>query len=206
MRMLIHCARVVLVILIGGLASSACRPTFQVPPASITTPTIPLLTPIGTLATPALPAPTETATPTETTTLTPTATTTVRRSATPTLGIPPGVYATAIKVEPQSAKSNEKPQFTVTFLNTTGQSQKYRWFIKIFSPEQIPSFGETPKVENDIPPGTSQLKALSEWRTQTFFSCLSFTARVFWVNAENQVIEFLKPDRSSPGTEFSVCP
>jgi hypothetical protein len=200
MRILIHCARVVLVILIGGLASSACRPAFTAAPSPFSTPTIPLPAPIGTLAT--TPAPTETATRAPTASVT----ATIRRSATPTLGISPGVYVTAIKIEPLSAKSNEMPQFTVTFLNPTGQAKKYRWFIKIFSPDQTPSFGETPKMESDIPPSTSQLKALSEWRTQTFFGCLFHTARVFWVDADNQVNEFLKPDQSSPGTSFSVCP
>jgi len=197
-----------MIILIGGLALGACRPTAQVPPAPITTPTIPLPAPIGALATtPALP-PIETVAPVETPTLTPSVvvTATIRRSATPAPSAPSGVYVTAIKIEPQSVKSNEMPQFTVTFLNTTGQTTKYRWFIKIFAPDQTPSFGETPKIESDIPPGTSQLKALSEWRTQTFFGCLFFTARVFWVDADNQVREFLKPDRVNPGAGFNVCP
>jgi hypothetical protein len=208
MRMLIHCARVVLVILIGGLAASACRPPFTAAPPPFSTPTIPLPAPIGTLATTPPPAPIETTTPTETATpvATVTITTTILRSTTPTPGISPSVYVTAIRIEPLSAKSNEMPQFTVTFLNTTGQTKRYRWFIKIFSPDQTPSFGETPKIESDIPLSTSQLKALSEWRTQTFFGCLFFTARVFWVDADNQVNEFLKPDQTSPGTGFSVCP
>jgi hypothetical protein len=208
MRMPIHYAWLVLVILIGGLAANACRPLFTEAPSPFSTPTIPLPTPISALSATPPPAPLETAIPTETATPVPTVTTTatIRRSTTPTLGISPGVYVTAIKIEPLSAKSNEMPQFTVTFLNTTGQTTRYRWFIKIFSPDQTPSFGETPKVESDISPGASQLKALSEWRTQTFFGCLFFTARVFWVDADNRVDELLKPDQSSPGTGFSVCP
>jgi hypothetical protein len=206
MRMPIRCARAIFALLIGALASSACVPTSQAPALPIATPTNPPSIAIGLPTITPTPGLTETAAPTETAALAPTSTTTIRRIATPTLGIPPGVYVSAIKIDPPSAKSNQVPQITVTFVNTTGQVKRYRWFIKIFAPDQTPSFGETPKVESDIAPATSQLKALSEWRTQTFFNCLSFTARAFWVDADNQVIEFLKPDRSSPGTGFSVCP
>ena len=125
---------------------------------------------------------------------------------TPTLAIPPGIYVTAIKIEPAEARSDQAPVFTATFLNTTGQVQTYRWFVKIYTPDQPQSFGETPKVDSAIPSGTAQLKAAPEWKTRTFFGCLWFVARVFWVDQDNRVIEFLKPNGTSPATGFAVCP
>jgi hypothetical protein len=118
----------------------------------------------------------------------------------------PSVFVTAIKIDPPSARSNESPQFTVTFLNATGQPRPYRWFVKIYAPDQTPSFGETSKVGSVLPINTTQLKSASDWKTQTFFDCLSFVARAFWADADNQVHEFMKPDGSNPATAFTVCP
>jgi len=39
--------------------------------------------------------------------------------------------AAPVSIDPMPARSNESPQFTVTFLNTTGQVRPYRWFVKI---------------------------------------------------------------------------
>jgi hypothetical protein len=165
-------------------------------------------------ATPTTPAPAVTTTQvTATTTAVRTATATRRpltptprvvRTATP--AVAPGVYVTAIKINPLSVPSNQTPQFSITFLNTTGIAQPYRWFVKIYEPDQPQSFGETSKVDNTIAIGTSQLAAPMDWKTQTFFSCLPFIARAFWVDQDNNVNEFLKPDGKSPATGFQVCP
>jgi hypothetical protein len=126
--------------------------------------------------------------------------------AVPTTAFPPGIYVTKIILDPPEPKSNELVQFSVVFHNTTGQPQTYRWFIKIFAPEQKNSFGETPKNTRVLPPGQWQLKGEPNWKTGTFFGCLFFTARVFWVNDDNQVFEFLSVDGKSVGKDFTVCP
>jgi len=196
------------VFLLAALALSACSPIATLRLAE--TPTaIPFATPTITPTVTDTPMPSPTAGATETAALTATAT---RRPAAPavratsTPAPPRSVFVTAIKIDPLSVRSNQSPHFTATFLNTTGQTQSYRWFVKIYTPDQSQSFGETSKVDNDIPPSTTQLKSASDWKTQTFFDCLSFIARVFWVDADNQVHEFLKPNGTNPATGLTVCP
>jgi len=94
----------------------------------------------------------------------------------------------------------------VTFLNTTSQTQRYRWFVKIYQPDQPQSFGETAREDSDIVLKTSQLKSSSGWKTTAVLQCMPMIARVFWADQNNQVTEFLKPDGSSPATGFNICP
>jgi len=191
----------------AGLIGAAPLATATLPPAAaVNAPTIaPTVAPTAT----SIPLPTATNTAVPLPTATATATrrpTTVPPRATATPVIPPGVYVTAIKVDPSVAKSNQTPQFTVTFLNTTAQTQRFTWYIKIFAPDQQNSFGETTKITNDIPANSSQLPAIANWQTQTFFGCLPFTARAFWVDPNGDAVEFLRPTGSTLATAFSVCP
>ncbi len=205
---------IVLIVLMAVLALSACNAS---PATNAATPTS-LATPTTLGSTPTVaPIQTETAAPSATAadTSTPSATATATKRAAsvasrtrpiPTPTIPPGVFVTAIKIDPTPAKSNEPPQFTVTFLNTTGKPQTYRWFVKIYAPNQPQSFGETSREDSAIAPNTSQLKSTSDWKTTTVLECMPLIARVFWVDQNNQVIEFMKLNGSSPATGFNVCP
>ena len=210
-----------LIALLAVLALSGCASAGLIGAAPLATATLPPAAPANVVAAAPTVAPTATSAPTQaplpTATLTPkpapvaTATPTRRPAValprpTATPIFPPGVYVTAIKVDPSVAKPNQPPQFTVTFLNTTAQTQTFTWYIKIFAPDQQNSFGETTKITNDIPANTSQLAAIPNWQTQTFFGCLFFTARTFWADPNGGADEFLRPDGSSPGTTLSVCP
>ncbi len=209
----IACALLILVI---SLAQSACSvvSSYVHVPVPTMTPTV-----IGSVATTVPPdtvtlvaVAVATDTPEPTATLTSTATPTLRLAArtrpraTATPSIPPGVYATAIKIDPTPAKSDEPPQFTITFLNTTGGAKMYRWFVKVYQQDQPQSFGETSKIDSDIPINTTQLQAATGWKTTTVVQCLFLIARVFWVDENNQVHEFLKPDGHNPATGFYICP
>jgi hypothetical protein len=190
------------------IATSACNQITR--PTSIPLPTVAPIAPTATSvpATPTqspTPLPTETITPTPTLTLIP-APTIIYPTATPIPAAAPGIYVTALDMRTTELKSNDLAQFTPTFLNTTGQPQTIRWFIKIFKSDQIPSFGETPKNTSTLPFGASQFQAESNWKTGTFFGCLWFSAGVFWVDDNNQVIELLKPDGKPLRKDFSVCP
>jgi hypothetical protein len=195
-----------------SIALSACSPASASSSPPTITPTV-----IGSTTTAippntpplvAIAVPTDTLVPTATSTATPTqrASVAVSPRETPTPSIPAGVYATAIKIEPAPAKSDEPPQFTVTFLNTTGVTQTYRWFVKVYQQDQPKSFGETSKTDSDIPTHTAQLTAAADWKTTTVVQCLFLIARVFSVDDNNQVHEFLKPDGYNPATGFYVCP
>jgi hypothetical protein len=174
-------------------------------------PTIPptqtIVPPVAPTSTPlALPTATHTAAPVRPTTATPTRRQVSAPSPTATPVYPPGVYVTAIKVDPSTLHSNQAPQFTVTFLNTAVQTQDLTWYVKIFSPDQANSFGETEKIPNNIPPGVSRLSAVANWQTQTYSACSFFFARSFWVDPNGQINEFLTPTGTSLGVSLSVCP
>jgi len=197
----------VCLLVLAALALSACTPVAAF--GLNVTPTLPPAAPTIMPAVTDTPSPSPTVGATATTAPTATAT---KRPATPavrataTLVTAQSVFVTAVTASPSSARSNESPQFAVTFLNTTGQTQTYRWFVKVYGADPSRSFGETTKTDSDLPANTTQLKSASDWKTQTFFDCLPFTARVFWVDGENQVHEFQKPDGSNPTTTFTVCP
>ncbi|MBI5030959.1 MAG: hypothetical protein HZB51_10560 [Chloroflexi bacterium] len=149
---------------------------------------------------------TETITATTTVTLTQRPTVT-RPRATATPRPPASVFVTAIKITPSPVRSNEPPVFTVTFQNTTGKALNYRWFVKLYLQDQPQSFGETAKLDSVIAPQLSSSAAPSNWKTLVVFpECMFLIARVFWLDESNQVIEFMKPNGTSPATGFYVCP
>jgi hypothetical protein len=194
---------------------SACNIVSSAKPLAATSPTIIYQTPEiipGPTMTPTVSASETPIIPSSTVTLFPSITAMpTQRGATTTARVtpivaPPGVYVSAITIEPTEVRSDQSPQFSATFVNTTAQAQTYRWFIKVFAQDQSQSFGETPKLDSTIPTGVVQIKATSEWKTRTFFVCLWFVARAFWVDTDNHVVEFAKPNGPGGYTSFSVCP
>ncbi len=131
-----------------------------------------------------------------------------RSPATATISAPPGVYATNIRVAPPSPRRGENVTFYVTFLNTTGSPQGYRWRIRIYIPEQRNSFGDTAPVQSTIPVGQSQQTSSDNWAIRGGCDPKTMTARVFWIDADTkQETEFVKPDKSGgPATDFLTCP
>ncbi len=131
-----------------------------------------------------------------------------RPRPTATLAAPPGVWAVSIRVDPKEPKRGQFVNFFVTFLNTTGAPQSYRWRIRIFEPDKRNSFGDTAPVNHTFPVGTSEFAAEPNWRVSGPGGCLDFFARAFWIDpSSKQETEFIKPDQSGgPAAAFQVCP
>lgn len=131
-----------------------------------------------------------------------------RPPASPTVSAPPGVYATAIRLEPKDPKRGQFVKFVVTFLNTTGTPQAYRWRIRIFEPDKRNSFGDTAPLDTTFPVGQSEHASAENWRVAGAGDCMQFFARVFWIDpSTRQETEFSKPDGlGGPATAFQVCP
>lgn len=206
MRPTICLMHIAMIMIVVGLGTSACSAASITKLTDTSTPAPFIQTFASAQTETPSPSPTAIETLAPTATVTPTQRVAVTsQRATPLPVIPSGVYVTALTIDPLQARSDQAPDFFVTFLNTTGQPQTYRWFIKIYS-NQPQSFGETPKLVGEVPVGIAMLQANSQWKTRTFFDCLWFTARVFWIDEENQVHEFSKPNATNLGTGFSVCP
>ncbi len=130
-----------------------------------------------------------------------------RAPATPTINAPPGVYVTNIRVSPPQPRRGENVTFFVTFLNTAGSPQSYRWVVLVYKPEQKNSFGESAPMLSMIPVGQTEQASSDNWAIRGGCDPTTMTARVFWVDSDNRKTEFLKPDRSGgPAHEFLSCP
>jgi len=189
----------------GAASEPALLPVVVAPAIAQPTPipTQVVQPPIG-APSPTLPQPavTQPSTPTATVTRTPT-----RPPASPTIAAPPGVWATAVRVDPIPPKNNQTVKFWVTFLNTTGIPQAFRWRVLIFPPDAKNAKGDTAYVDSIIPVGTSELASADNWTIRGPAPCEQYFARVFWLDESKNAIEFLKPDRSGgPATQFTICP
>jgi hypothetical protein len=126
---------------------------------------------------------------------------------TPTLTAPPGIWAVSIRVEPTAPKRNQPVTFYVSFLNTTGAPQNYRWRILVFPPEGKNAKGDTTTLSSTIPVGASELASADNWTIRGPGGCEDYFARVFWLDENKQPHEFLKPDESGgPAAGFQICP
>jgi hypothetical protein len=174
-----------------GIAQPTPNPTQVVqPPIGAPSPTLPQ--PIVTQA--SVPVATATRAPT-------------RPPASPTINAPSGVWATAVRVDPTAPKRNQTVKFWVTFLNTTGIPQTFRWRILIFPPDAKNAKGDTAYVDSILPVGTSELASADNWTIRGPGDCEQYLARVFWLDESKNAIEFLKPDRSGgPAAGFQICP
>ncbi len=122
---------------------------------------------------------------------------------------PPGVWGISIRVDPPAPKPGQNVTFFVTFLNTTGAPQGYRWRIRIYNPDNMRnSFGDTATLNTTIPVGTSEQASDNGWALRGASDCGTFIARAWVVDPNTkQETEFLKPDQSGgPAAQFQDCP
>jgi len=121
-------------------------------------------------------------------------TTTTTDTCTP----PPGVYVTNIQQDPPFTDEG-KPNtfhinFRVTFSNTTGNSQSYRWFVQVFGQPN----GQTEERVLTIPSGTPTI-TVGPWNIGR--ACADFTAKAVWRRASDGLLfAFKDPD----GREYSL--
>ena len=174
-------------------------------PAPTAAPTLPPLG--GTPVNPAILL-TPTLGPSGSTPIVPTVTRTRGPTVTPTISAPPGVWAVSVRVDPLKGTRGQAESFFVTFLNTTGAPQTYRWRIRIYEPDKKNSFGDTATLDTSIPVGISEQASANNWKVTGPGDCLTFFARVFWADFNSkQETEFVKPDQSGgPAAQFQVCP
>lgn len=123
----------------------------------------------------------------------------------PPQGVPPGMYATGLQVDPPQPKDGDYPTFKVTFLNNLGQTVYYNWYVKLYEPDKRNSFGETAKLNSTFPPGTTSLRSQANWKAPGAQPCRPFIARVFYQAPDGTIVEFPKPGGDPVQTYFTVC-
>jgi hypothetical protein len=124
--------------------------------------------------------------------------------ATATPPIPPGLYVTKMRPEPPSPPPATDTSFWVTFLNTTNNPMRYKWKVYIYKPDNLRnSFGETSAVTIDIPAGSSE-QTVGMWRI-TAGACGDYLARVGWIDDNNRITFFTRPDGQMYELAFATC-
>ena len=125
----------------------------------------------------------------------------------PTPTLPPGLFVTDLKTQPDPAPRGTDLQFFATFLNTTGTAQSYRWLVYIYRSEnRVRSYSETTATLTGIPVGSSEQKSLGSWKLGVGGPCEDFVARVAFLDQDNKATNFAKPDGQVFEKDFRVCP
>lgn len=125
----------------------------------------------------------------------------------PPVALQPGVFVTGIRLDPPHPLQKQDVTFYVTFLNTTGVEQKYRWFIFIYLEDQSTPFGQTSSdMAYIIPPGTSEQVSLNTWKMGPGQPCTNLTAEVHWIGPEDTRPAFAGPNGRDFVFPFTVCP
>lgn len=125
------------------------------------------------------------------------------------LTAPPGVYVTALRVEPPQPRAGQPILFYAKLLNTTGRTQFYNWCVEIFLPENYPdsrkSSGISTCSEREIPEGETELPAPG-WEVKSIGGCVQYLARPVLLDPARARIPFVRPDGSEFFMGFTLCP
>ena len=124
----------------------------------------------------------------------------------PTSAVPPGLYVSALRMEPGPQRGVDIA-FYPMFLNTTGGIQSYRVKVYLYRAENLRnSFGETSAAPIAIPVGMTEQKALGSWKLSGGGGCEDFIARVGWIDEQNRITFFNAPGSGTFESRFPVCP
>lgn len=124
---------------------------------------------------------------------------------TPIPQIAPGLYVTAIQVDPTEPKSTPAQfWFHVTFLNSTGAAlQLPRWRVLIYRPDGKKPMGDPRGVAGSAAPGTSE-QVTQPWQIKVM-GCEPFFGKTVHENEGGGLTPFLKPDGTELTISFQVC-
>jgi hypothetical protein len=125
----------------------------------------------------------------------------------PTAGFPPGVYVTELRTDPNPPNRTAQLTFYVTFANSMGSPQNYRWIVYIYrfdAPTR--STGETTQTQVLIPNGSSEQKSDGFWRLGPGSQCENFFARVAWLDQDKRATNFSRPDGKVFEKNLTLCP
>jgi hypothetical protein len=148
------------------------------------------------------------AVPTNTSTATPIATATATATLPPTNSptVAPGLYVTSLRFDPNPPLRGSDLNFYVTFLNTTGAVQNFRWLAYIYKPEDPTKlYGQSTAGLFQIPVGTSELRSVGPWRLALGGPCEDLLARIVWLDQNNKAINFTQPNGQVFEKNFRIC-
>jgi hypothetical protein len=126
----------------------------------------------------------------------------------PTVAIKPGVYVTNVRLSPRTPKRGQPVTFFVTFVNTTGKSQNYKWLVEIW--EQDTSiknpYGQGDALQREIPAGTTERATGDSFKVAGGGPCLPFRARVVFTDDQARRVPFKRTNNTDFWITFQICP
>ncbi len=128
-------------------------------------------------------------------------------TATPKPTPAPGLFVTDLRITPSQPEHNQPASFAATFSNSAGREHTFKWIVYIFRVD-TPSRSnyELPAQVTAFPPGAKEYAAPGVFKYgATGFTCDFFFARVGWLDADNKITYFPKPDGDVFEKSFSIC-
>ncbi len=126
---------------------------------------------------------------------------------TPPPTVQPGLYVSALRLTPAQPAFNQNIAFAPTFVNATGTVQNFTWKVYIWRADTVTKTdNETSAQLTAFPAGVSSFTSLGSYRYgATGYQCEYFFARVGWLDANNKVTYFTKPDGTDFNQGFKIC-
>lgn len=119
---------------------------------------------------------------------------------------PPGVYVTALAVDPPNPKRGQGVRFVATFSNTTGAARDFDWLVMIYQPDKKNAFGETAVTHVTVPAGVSQFGSASNWAVTGSGGCISLYAQPVLRDSDGSRQPFANAAGGVASPGFEVCP
>jgi hypothetical protein len=124
-----------------------------------------------------------------------------------TTNLAPAVYVTDLKITPPQPQN--KPAeffFTVSFLNTVGETVNYpRWRVLIFPKGQTNTIGDPEGLSKTIAADASTQNT-KPWSIKVGTACETFVAQPIWQDENGSRHELVQPDGKPLTLEFEICP
>ena len=125
----------------------------------------------------------------------------------PQTSVPPGLYVTAIQLNPNQPAHAQNISFSVSFLNTASGDQNQKWVIYIYRAENPTKINQqTAITQSTFPPGATNLQALPPVNFgATGNACDYYFAQVDSVDVNNKGTPLGQPDGQALTKGFAVC-
>ncbi len=126
-------------------------------------------------------------------------------SPTPTYG--PGMFVTDIHTDPHPPIRGTDLVFYVTFVNTTGNIQTYKWVVYIYKPDNPKnSYGETTGATTLFQSTVGEAQSAGRWKLPLGGPCEDFIVRAAWFDQENKAVFFTDFDYKPFEKRLTICP
>lgn len=120
----------------------------------------------------------------------------------------PGVYVNSVRLSPRAPKRGEPVTFFVSFVNSTGKAQNFKWLVEIWEndPDKKNPYGQADALQQAIPNGLNERGTGDSWKVAGGGPCVPFRARVVYEDDQSRRIPFKRTNGADLWVPFQVCP